>query len=176
MAVEVAAPAEEVWRWLVQIGADRGGWYSYDGLENLLRLDIHTTDEVRPEWQDLAVGEVVAMVPKGWPRLPGIPGLPEPFGLPVAAVDPPRTLVLREDPGETPWDAVWSFHVVEAGPDRCRLLSHSRAHVEQGRAAALTRAAGLPMELVTAVMTWRMLRGIRDRAERAVGSTDGTRD
>lgn len=171
MAVDVAAPAEEVWRWLVQIGADRGGWYSYDGLENLVRLDIHTTDEVREQWQDLAVGDVVVMVPRGWPRIPGLPGLSKPLGIPVAVVDPPSTLVLREDPAEMPWDAVWSFHVVGTGPDRCRLVSHSRAHAEPGAAGTFARAAGLPMDLVTAAMTWRMLRGIRDRAERAVGSS-----
>jgi hypothetical protein len=160
-AVTVEAPAEEVWRWLVQIGQGRGGWYSYDALENLLGLDIHSTDEVRPEWQDLAVGDRVVMIRPGWM------GLADGFGLPVAVLDPPRALVLREDPDETPWDAVWSFLVVPVGPGRCRLVSRSRAHTAPGIGAALGRAAARPMDLVTLFMTRRMLLGIRDRAEAA---------
>src|SRR5690606_41597954 len=43
-AITIQAPAEEVWRWLVQIGADRGGFYSYDVLENLFRSEEHTSE------------------------------------------------------------------------------------------------------------------------------------
>ena len=46
-AVTVEAPADEVWRWLVQIGQDRGGFYSYDWLENLAGCDLHSADEIR---------------------------------------------------------------------------------------------------------------------------------
>ena len=50
-AIAVTAPSTEIWPWLVQLGQDRGGWYSYDWLEDLFGLDIHSTDEVHPEWQ-----------------------------------------------------------------------------------------------------------------------------
>lgn len=49
-----------MWPWVVQLGADRGGFYSYDRLEDLFGLGIHSADEIVPEWQDLAVGDVVA--------------------------------------------------------------------------------------------------------------------
>jgi hypothetical protein len=49
LAVTVAAPADTIWAWLVQMGQGRGGMYSYDWLENLLGLDIHTTGEIRAE-------------------------------------------------------------------------------------------------------------------------------
>lgn len=44
-AVIIRAPAKEVWRWLVQLGQDRGGFYSYDFLENLAAADIHNVDQ-----------------------------------------------------------------------------------------------------------------------------------
>ena len=52
-AITVQAPAEAVFPWLVQIGQNRGGFYTYDVLENLFRLDIHSADRIHPEWQDL---------------------------------------------------------------------------------------------------------------------------
>ncbi|MGY1829333.1 hypothetical protein ACI8AA_02770 [Geodermatophilus sp. SYSU D01180] len=157
LGVSVAAPVEEVWAWLVQIGQGRGGMYSYDWLENLVRLDIHSADEVRAEWQHLAVGDRVVVVPGGWGPLP------DGYAFRVARVDPPRTLVLRQAPPEHPWDGVWSFHVVREAAGGCRLLARSRT-VADPRAGA--RLAGRVLEPVTLVMTRRVLHGIRDRAER----------
>jgi len=81
-AVTVAAAPEEVWRWLVQIGQDRGGMYSYDWLENALGLRIHSTGRIREEWQRLDPGDQVRLVPKGWL------GLKDGFALPVARGGP----------------------------------------------------------------------------------------
>jgi hypothetical protein len=98
-----------VWRWLVQIGQDRGGMYSYDRLENILGLRIHSTDRIREEWQHLDAGDRVRLVPKGWL------GVKDGFALPVERVNPGRAIVLREQPPQQPWDAVWSFHVIPLG-------------------------------------------------------------
>src|SRR5690606_2165248 len=57
--ITIAAPPERVWPWLVQIGQGRGGFYSYDALENLVGLDITSADRVEARWQDLAVGDLV---------------------------------------------------------------------------------------------------------------------
>ena len=159
-AVSIAAPAEEVWRWLVQIGQGRGGMYSYDRLENLLGLDIHSAEEIRPEWQDLAVGDRVILVRSGWM------GMKEGYSLPVARVDPGQAIVLRQAPPEHPWNAVWTFAVVPQGPGACRLISHDRAARREGLAGRLEAVAGSLMEPVTTVMTRRMLLGIKERAER----------
>jgi hypothetical protein len=70
LAVAIAAPAEDVWRWLVQIGQDRGGMYSYDRLEDLIGLRIHSAQEVREEWQHLAAGDRVVVVPEGYRPMP----------------------------------------------------------------------------------------------------------
>lgn len=60
-AITVAAAPEQIWPWLLQWGQGRGGWYSYDWLENLLGFDIHTADRILPEYQHMAVGDELCM-------------------------------------------------------------------------------------------------------------------
>ncbi|MGY2002687.1 hypothetical protein [Blastococcus sp. SYSU DS1024] len=157
LAVTVEAPPEAVWLWLVQIGKGRGGMYSYDWLENLIGLDIHSTDEIRGEWQHLTAGDRVVVVPEGYGPMP------DGYSFPVAQVLPDRALVLRQAPPEHPWNAVWSFHLVPHGLGRCRLLSRSRTRRQSELGL---RVATRVMEPVTLVMTRQMLHGIKDRAER----------
>lgn len=57
--VVVDAPAKEVWRWVVQLGQERAGFYSNDWLENLVLADIHNADTIRPEWQQHQKGDHV---------------------------------------------------------------------------------------------------------------------
>ena len=69
MAATIAAPPEQVWPWLVQMGWDRAGWYSWDRLDNGGRPSVR---EVHPEWQSLSVGDhlmgLVARWPNSWPK------------------------------------------------------------------------------------------------------------
>jgi hypothetical protein len=58
-AVTIHAPADEVWKWVLQIGQERAGFYSNDWLENLTLADIHNVNAIRPEWQSRQPGEVV---------------------------------------------------------------------------------------------------------------------
>ncbi len=157
LAVAVAASPEQVWAWLVQMGQNRGGMYSYDWLENLIGLHIHSAEEIREEWQHLAAGDRVVVVPEGYGPMPAG------YAFTVARVDPPRALVLRQAPPEHPWNGVWSFHVVPAGDGCCRLLARSRTEVAPRLGLRLATRLGEP---VTLVMTRRMLHGIRQRAER----------
>jgi hypothetical protein len=60
-AITVHAAAEQVWPWIAQLGQGRGGFYSYDALENLVGCHIHSTDRIVPEWQDLKVGDQVSL-------------------------------------------------------------------------------------------------------------------
>jgi hypothetical protein len=169
LATTVDAAPEEVWRWLVQIGQDRGGMYSYDWLENIFGLRIHSADRIRQEWQHLVPGDQVRLVRKGWL------GLKEGLALPVARVEPGRAIVLREQPPAQPWDAIWSFHVVPLGPGRCRLISRARSAHPRGAA----RVTAWAMSPVTLMMTRGMLLGIKWRAEsgavRPPAGTAGTR-
>src|SRR5215207_9703255 len=62
--ITVHAPADQVWPWIAQLGQGRGGFYSYDALENLVGCDIHSADRVVPQWQDLKVGDQVKLAPE----------------------------------------------------------------------------------------------------------------
>ncbi len=136
-AVTIHAPAEEVWRWLVQIGQDRGGFYSYDWLENLAGCQLHSADEIRPELQHLEPGDPLTI----------FPGVATVF----REVRTPRWMVIEG----------WGAYVVEPVHERsCRLVA--RSHVARGPAAI---PALLAMELPHAVMERRMLLGIKRRAE-----------
>ena len=83
-AITIHAPANLVWPWLVQLGQGRGGFYSYDWIENLVHLDIHTADRILQEHQGLKVGDK-------------IPFAPNDFGVPVVILEPERALVLHAD-------------------------------------------------------------------------------
>ncbi|MEJ8802783.1 SRPBCC family protein [Pontibacter sp. H249] len=60
-AVTIQAPVDAVWPWLVQIGQDRAGFYSYSFLENLVLADIHNANKVVPEWQHLKAGDTIRL-------------------------------------------------------------------------------------------------------------------
>jgi hypothetical protein len=166
-AVTVNAPADEVWRWLAQIGQDRGGMYSYDWLENLLGLDIHSATEIHPEWE-LREGDRVVLVKPGWM------GLKKGYTLPVALIDRGRVIVLRQSPPEHPWNAVWSFHVIPEGETRCRLLSRGRDAINPGIGAAVGRLFSQLLDPITMLMTRKMLLTIESRAERFPTLTTST--
>jgi hypothetical protein len=146
-AVTVAAPPGCVWPWLVQMGSGRGGAYTYDWIENLFGLGMHSADVVLPQFQDLKVGDEIPVGQGG--RV-----------MRVAVLEPERVLAVQS--GDGSW--VWIFALFpEAGTTR--LVSRNRLRVPGGPAAA--RAAwSLLMEPGSMVMERKMLRGIRERAER----------
>ncbi|HEX6337284.1 MAG TPA: hypothetical protein VFZ85_10040 [Jiangellaceae bacterium] len=158
-AITVHAPPLEVWQWLVQIGQDRGGWYSYEGLENLLGLDIHNTGEIRSEWQHLSVGDEVRVIPAG------ALGMEDGYAFRVAIVEPGHALVLMQEPPDHPWHASWAFVLVPDGWGGTRLLVRGRSVRPPGVAGYLAYIGGELFDPVTLIMTRRMLLGIRARAE-----------
>ena len=81
-AITIQAPISKVWPWLVQLGQGRGGFYSYDWLENLFGCDIHNADRVIPQYRNLKAGDGIRI----HPRMPAIP---------VVAVEPGRVIVLH---------------------------------------------------------------------------------
>lgn len=152
--ITIAAEPDRVWPWLVQVGWGRGGFYSYDALENLVGLDIHSADEIVPEWQHLAVGDRVHLAPQ--------------VGLEVVLAEPRRALVLAgaapegTDAAPAPYDFTWSF-VLRPGPD-----AGTTRLVVRERYLCRTPAARPMVEAVAALstlMSTRMLRGVRDRVE-----------
>lgn len=152
-AVTIDAHAEWVWPWLVQIGQNRGGLYSYAKLENLLGLKIRNADTIHPEWQDLAVGDRVWLVRRNWL------GLPDGVALTVCRIEPGRSLVLHDRISR----GVWSFHLHDDGLGRCRLISRSRSPRPHG----IARLGDELFDPISLLMTRRMLLGIKERSEAA---------
>lgn len=153
----IEAPASRVWPWLVQMGHDRAGMYSYEKLENLLGIKGRNADGIHPEWQHLAVGDTVALIPRGWM------GLRDGVALPVAQLVDGQSIVLRMTPPQLPVDGVWSFHLMSRWEDRCRLLVRTRSR-SGGAGAALGAEAIAP---VMALMTRGMLMGVKSRVEQS---------
>ena len=146
-AVIVTAPPEDTWPWLVQIGYQRGGLYSYDWLDRLFGyLDRPSATRILPEFQALAVGDEI---PLG--RGPSWP---------VAIVEPRRALVLdMRNMGGFDW--VWQFGLYKIDEKRTRLVSRSRVRTSTVWARLFTYA----IEPAGFLMTRRMLLGIKERAE-----------
>lgn len=120
MAVTIEAPPSQVWPWLVQMGTDRAGWYSWDRLDNFGRRSAET---LHPEWQDIALGQHLAAKPDGseWWE--------------VAALEPERFLGLRMsldlrgrpfDPARPRprfyTDSIWGFDLRSLPNARTRLV------------------------------------------------------
>jgi hypothetical protein len=146
-AVWVDAPPGSVWPWLVQMGPGRAGAYTYDWIENLFGLGMHSADVILPQYQHLKVGDTQRLGARG-PLMR------------VAVLESERSVVLRSEDGN--W--VWAFSLmpVDAGT---RLISRNRIAVPS--AARLTRALyGYVMEPGSLIMERKMLLGIKQRAER----------
>lgn len=122
-AVTIDAPPEEVWKWLIQIGQDRGGFFSYDWLENLFDLQIRNVNEIRPELQDLKVGDFVRSAHKGWlgGRFDNVTGWY------VVGIEPNRSLVLRDEIEH----GSWSFVLKPLEGGRTRLIIRARGDVPE---------------------------------------------
>jgi hypothetical protein len=124
MATTLPAPPDIVWPWLVQMGGERGGWYSFDWLDNKGQPSAARTV---PEWQNLEVGRQVKG-PTNW--------------FTVVVLEPNRTLVLHSsyslltgqsfDPrsGRLPLvyaEGIWGFHLRQASGGRTRLVVRTRS-------------------------------------------------
>ncbi|MET1011862.1 MAG: SRPBCC family protein [Actinomycetota bacterium] len=149
MATTLPAPPEKVWPWLVQMGGGRGGWYSWDWVDN---GGVPSADRIEPDWQDLEVGQHLSRPPKGptnwWT---------------VVIVEPNRSLVLQTsydmfgqsfDPrtGAVPWastNGTWGFYLQKAPEGRTRLVVRTRSF---SRPSLLTRPlswlVGEPVHLI----------------------------
>jgi hypothetical protein len=150
--VTIDAPPEQVWPWLVQIGQERGGFYSYDWLERLFLADIHNIDEIRPEWQQRKVGDFVRAAQPNY--LGGLLG--QDLGWYITEVQPERALVLHQ----------WGAFVLQSdGGGGTRLFVRSTFSDPRIPvwAAAVSFTA---FELPHFIMERRMLLGIKERAER----------
>lgn len=151
-AITIAAPPRDVWPWLVQIGNGRAGAYTYDWLEQLAGLDIHSSDRIVPELQTLEIGDVIPVENDG-------------TGLRVHRLESRSVLATITDDGT--W--AWSWVLRPADTDGAtRVISRTRMRTRR----SLPSRLGTSLFVVPAswVMERRMLVGLRDRAEGRIGT------
>ena len=141
-AIDIDAPPDDVWPWLAQMGpSPRGGAYTYDWIENLLGLNMHSVDRVLPEFQNPRPGDTIQL---GANRMR------------VELVEPRHTLGWRSAGGN--W--VWAFVLLERGGGT-RRINRNRFRLPPLGA----RVRMLPMEPASLVMERRMLCEVKRLSE-----------
>ena len=163
--ITIRALASRVWPWVAQIGQGKGGFYSYEFLENLAGCEIHNADRLVPEWQDVKVGDLLRLHPAA--------------AVPVELVEPGRCFVMHgvintttgegaaggATPSQDFVNVSWLFYVEDV-PGSSRFISRWRVDYEPGfKNEVMYGRYGL--EPIAAVMDFKMLKGVKQRAERA---------
>ncbi len=155
-AIDIDAPPTDVWKWIVQIGQGRAGFYSYQMLENFIGCRIHNVAEVIPELQHPDIGDEIRLHPQAPP-------------LRIEILDPPDAMVLHgapteADEEETFVETTWQFILTDDGRGSTRLLNRGRfAYGPElgGRAFA----GKFPLEPISFVMNRKMMLEIKRLAE-----------
>ena len=146
-AITIDATPEEIWPWLVQWGQGRGGWYSYDWLENLFAFDIHTADRILPEYQNLKIGDSICMSRSFCPSH-------------VTVLEPNHWLSWQAE--DENGDPVWTFTFGLSPVDG----SHTRLIVRESfDNTFMPPAAVFVLEIPDVVMELKSLNTVKARAE-----------
>lgn len=142
-AITIAAPAEDIWPWLLQLGFGKAGWYSYDWIDNDF---TPSADRILPEYQSMKVGDEILMAPE--------------MGLTVTSIDQPHSIVSVMNDGSTSW--CLGLYPMEGGT---RLVSRWRPMTSS---PAVRLFQFVLIEPGNFIMEHKMLLTIRDRVESAV--------
>ncbi len=142
--VTIFAPAERIWSFLIQLGQNRGGFYSYRWLENLVGCRMPAVDQIVPELQNLKIGDKVYLHPKAPP-------------LSVSVVEPNRILALEG----------WYLVLVPKGPNETRLVTRSYDWRDPGRKSKIADfiLSGVFFDFAHFIMERKMLLTIKSLAE-----------
>jgi hypothetical protein len=158
-AITISAPRGQVWPWVAQTGQDRGGFYSYDFLENLVGCDIHTVDRIVPGCQYDETSPGLKMHPKMPP-------------MPLTGIERERSLVFGgKMDADTP--VSWVFYLEDTAGDSTRLISRWR--FSHRPSIGMSIAYRLFLQPIACVMQRKMLLGIKQRAENTAARPAETR-
>jgi hypothetical protein len=157
-SMSIRTSPARVWPWLAQMGQGRGGFYSYEFLENLLGMDIHNADQIKADLISIKPGDSIPF----WRGA----------GIKVWQVDPPSQLVLAgtlnqplDKEGEDPTvGGTWVFILREIAQNETRLIVRSR--VAEFKPRWFCSLLMIVLEPLHFIMEQRMLIGIKARAER----------
>jgi hypothetical protein len=156
-AVSIRAAPEAIWPWLLQMGQDRGGFYSYDWLERLIGDEIWNADRIHPEWQSRQVGDLVRATQPDY--LGGVFG-PD-LGWKITLMEPSRAIALQG----------WGAFVLQPDSGSTRLIVRTRGNSRPN--VVLGPLGLLIFEPAHFIMERRMLLGIKERAEREARANAG---
>lgn len=162
-AVTIQAKPAAIWPWLVQIGQGKGGYYSYDWLENMAGLKMKSAVGINPDWQQLKVGDIIPAEPGG-------------KGFKVLAIEPEHFLVIGsvEPVDEGVFEGfkqlfpafTWAFVLEPIDGEQTRLISRFCGKSEPSQSLKFAgKFAGFISEPIEFVMTRKMLLGVKQRAE-----------
>lgn len=162
--IDIDAPAESVWPWVVQMGKGRGGFYSYELLENLMGLGIYNTDKVLAEFQHTRVGDMIPFGPES--------------AYPLVICEPGSAMVIENcddldtkksyDPEQGRPDNFlhlsWLWFIEPINDKKSRFISRNRLNY---KSSIINRMMiGLLLEPIVFAMDRKMCLGIKKRAER----------
>jgi len=150
-ATIINAPVEAIWPWLVQMGQDRAGFYSYDWLERLVGSGIHNANRIVPEWQHLAVGDLMRTYRDMEDH--------EPLGWIVCHIEPLRSLVVRSRKSD------WTWSILLESVDGRRTKFIARTRTDWGKHPLWMAPLDIVGEPAHFVMEVGVLRGVKRRAE-----------
>ena len=120
-AVTIDASPEEIYPWILQIGADKSGMYSYTWLENLVGCKMARVEVIKPEWQNLKEGDLMKMCAGDFAPPPYI----------VAQVIPNQAVVFgHQEDGK--WVETWAFVLVPQADGTTRLITRTRTQMASG--------------------------------------------
>ena len=162
-AIQIDASAKDVWPWIAQIGQGRGGFYSYEALENLTGLQIYNASEILDEYQEPQLGDQIS------------------FGAgtayPIVFLEPPHSMAIgvwhdrdtdkKYDPKaghpRNFMQTTWLWHIESISPIQCKLYSRNRLKLPSSRKNQILATL---LEPIVFAMDRKMLLGIKRRAER----------
>jgi hypothetical protein len=146
-AIAIQAAPEQIFPWLLQMGARKGGFYTYTWIEAMIKCRLVNADCIHPEWQDLQVGDLVRMCP----------GEPAPPPYLVAQIHPNQALVLGHQDGDQ-WVDLWQYVLLPQADGSTRLVLRTRTMMTGGFWDIIHPGVF--------IMERGMLRGIKQRAEK----------
>jgi hypothetical protein len=149
-SITIDAPTSDVWDWVIQLGADRGGFYSYAFIEKPLGYQYRARNRIVPEFKDMPVGRIVrgsldpseSVIRYSWP---------------VVAVEPMKSFVLKG------WGC---FMLNPIDSEHTRLIVRTHGRPLSSWTDHLKYFFMMPLHYL---MERRMLIGIKARAEAGPG-------
>jgi hypothetical protein len=120
-AVTINAPTEKVYPWILQLGADKSGMYSYTWLENLVGCKMAKDETIHAEWQNLAAGDEMKMCAGDF--------APPPY---IVIETLPNKAVIYGHKEKDAWVDVWQFVLVPQADGTTRLITRTSTNMTGG--------------------------------------------